>query len=416
MSEIQPDILVVGAGPAGLAAADAAARGGANVLVLDLNPAPGGQIWRGVQTSEKGVAGDLLRRVHAQKHIQILSQASVNWAEPHGSGWRFTISTPEGVQCIRPGRVIMATGATEIFVPFPGWTLPGVLGAGGLQAMVKSGLDVRGQRVVLAGSGPLLFAVATTLKQKGANVLAVAEQTPTSKLMRFGLSAGKPRQASELLWQMRGTPFWPGTYPIRAEGQARLEAVTLKRPLGQVRLECDWLASGFGLQPDLRVAAMLGCHVQNGAVNVNSWQQTSVPGVYAAGEITGVGGVEKALAEGRWAGLAATGQTEHLYGRTPSEGYAPFVRSIAKNFTPRPELRALPDAQTIICRCEDVRHTQLQNCHSWTAAKLHTRCGMGTCQGRICGPATQLLYGWTPAGQPRPPLTPTPIATLLESG
>ena len=414
MTDLTPDILVLGAGPAGLAAAHAAAQGGARVLLLDSSPAPGGQIWRGTRAGDRGAAGQLLQAIQHQPLIEVRSGCTLAFAEVDSCGQRLVFGGPQGAFGVRPGRTILATGATELFVPFPGWTLPGVVGAGGLQAMVKSGLKVAGQRVVLAGTGPLLLAVAATLRERGARVLAVAEQAPLAQVARFGLSAAKPGQAAELLWGLRGVPLWADTFPLRATGEGRLQAVTLRRVGREVKLECDWLATGFGLLPDLRAAGLLGCKVQRGVVQVDSWQQTSVPGVYAAGEVTGIGGVEKALAEGHWAGCAATGQVERLAGTAPQTAFAPFVRSLERHFALRPELRGLPEPQTTICRCEDVRHGDLGRYASWTQAKLQTRCGMGTCQGRVCGGAASVLYGWD-SRSPRPPLMPTPIGTFLEA-
>lgn len=411
--DLTPNVLVLGAGPAGLAAAQAAAHGGAQVLLLDSNPAPGGQIWRGANAGEPSAAGKLLRDVQNNPLIEIRSGCTLAFAERVAGRLRLVCNGPAGAFGVQPQRIILATGATELFLPFPGWTLPGVVGAGGLQAMVKAGLDVAGQRVVLAGSGPLLLAVAATLRQRGAKVLALAEQAPLTRLARFGMAAGKPKQAAELLWGLRGVPFWADTYPLRASGEGRLESVTLQRAGRKVTLACDWLATGFSLLPDLRAATLLGCNLENGAVLVDSWQQTSVAGVYAAGEVTGIGGVEKALAEGKWAGRAATGQIERLHGPPPAATFTPFVQAIAQNFALRPELRDLPDPQTIVCRCEDVRHAELKRFSSWTQAKLQTRCGMGACQGRICGGAASVLYGWDAQGV-RPPLFPTSIASLLE--
>ena len=414
MTDLTPQVLVLGAGPAGLAAALAAAQGGADVLLLDSNPAPGGQIWRGVTAAQATEAGRLVGQVQAHARIEVRPGCSLAFAERLPGRWRLVVSGPGGAFAAQPQRIILATGATEIFVPFPGWTLPGVVGAGGLQAMVKSGLDIAGQRVVLAGSGPLLLAVAATLRQRGAKVLALAEQTPPMHLAQFGRVAGKPAQAAGLLWQLRGVPLWAGAYPVRASGTDHLKAVTLQRGGRQVTLGCDWLATGFGLRPDLRAAGLLGCAAEGGAVQVDSWQQTSQPGVYAAGEVTGIGGVEKALAEGHWAGCAATGQAERLRGPAPSAAFRPFVQALARHFALRPELRDLPDPHTTVCRCEDVQHGDLRPFNSWTQAKLQTRCGMGACQGRVCGAAASVLYGWDSLSS-RPPLLPTSIATFLDT-
>lgn len=427
LPELTPDLLVVGAGPAGLAAAVTAAQGGAQVLLLDSAPAPGGQIWRGAQASQSGAAGKWLRALQSHPQIEVLAGYSVSWVEHGPAGRSLLAQGSGGIRRIRPARIVLATGASEIFVPFPGWTRPGVVGAGGLQAMLKSGFGVKGKRVVVAGSGPLLLAVAATLRQKGAIVLAVAEQTSWRQLLRFGLNtAGKSSQAIGLLRDLVGVPYWANTFPLRADGpdqshlgqpgtqpSTQLGSVTLQRQGREVTLDCDLLAVGFGLKPDLRVAQLLGCKVAGGLVQVDHWNQTSLPGIYAAGEITGMGGVDKAVAEGTWVGHVATGQAQHLRGTAPSIAFAPFVQALARDFALRPELRELPQADTIVCRCEDVCHGDLQAYDHWTQAKLQTRCGMGACQGRVCGPATEVLYGWT-AGGIRPPLLPTPIAALLD--
>ncbi|ACO47428.1 putative FAD-dependent pyridine nucleotide-disulfide oxidoreductase (plasmid) [Deinococcus deserti VCD115] len=419
-AERSADVVVVGAGPAGLTAARCAAEGGAEVLVLDASPGPGGQIWRGLREEQPGHAAALLREVRGLG-VQILSQAQVSFAEPlNGSRHTLVVSTPENLCWVRANTVILATGATERFLPFPGWTLPGVVGAGGLQAMTKCGLDVRGQRVVVAGSGPLLLAVAASLQERAARVVAVAEQARWSGLIRFGLSAsrlpGKSAEALKLAASLRGVPYWPGTYPLRASGNSRLEAVTLRRAGRDLTLACDWLAAGFGLVPDTRVAQLLGCALnRTGAVQVSAWQQTSRPGIYAAGEVTGVGGVDKALLEGFVAGCAATGQVRRLGDVAGQvERQRAFQAALEQSFALRPELRDLPGPDTVVCRCEDVRQRDLQGCTSWADAKLQTRCGMGACQGRVCGPATTTLHGWTVTGL-RPPLTPVPISELLQA-
>ena len=412
-----PDILVIGAGPAGLSAALAAAQGKVSVTILDAAAGPGGQLWRGARLGEAGPAAKWLAALDAQPRVAWLTQAQVTWAEPAGTSFIWNVSTPQGMRRLRPQRTILATGASEVFLPFPGWTLPGVVGAGGLQAMTKSGLEVRGKRVVVAGSGPLLLAVAAGLRQHGARVLGIAEQASLPNLARFAAIAlrqpSSRDQAQGLAAALAGIPYWPGSYPTRAGGDGRLQWVTLRRFGREVTLECEYLAVGFGLVPDLTLARSLGCQVVDGAVQVDAWQQTSLAGVYAAGEITGVGGVGKALLEGRVAGCAASGQIERLKA-APAEAtrHAAFAAGLKQHFALRPELRQLAAPDTIVCRCEDVCHAELQPHRSWTSAKLQTRCGMGACQGRVCGPAAAALYGWV-STDPRPPLFPVSMAQLF---
>ncbi|GGL08325.1 FAD-dependent oxidoreductase [Deinococcus radiotolerans] len=419
MTAERADVVVVGAGPAGLQAARTAAQGGAAVLLLDAGPGPGGQIWRGLSPAQAGVAGALLRDVQALK-VTHLSRAEVSLATagPAG-GYDLVVVTPGGLRHIHAPKLILATGATERFLPFPGWTLPGVVGAGGLQAMTKSGLVIRGQRVVVAGTGPLLLAVAASLRDRGAQVVAVAEQARWPDLARFSLRAsrlpGKGRETLALATRLRGVPVWPGTYPLRAAGEDRVTSVTLRRGQRTVTLDCDWLAVGFGLVPDTRLAVLLGCELQRGAVQVGDQQQTSRPDLYAAGELTGVGGVDQALLEGFTAGCAATGQQERLAAVADrAAALRAFQGTLERSFALRPELRALPEPDTVVCRCEDVPFSALHRCASWTDAKIQTRCGMGACQGRVCGPATTALFDWIFTGV-RPPLTPLRLSDLLQA-
>lgn len=403
-------VLIVGAGPAGLAAALAASSAGMAVTVVDAQPEPGGQIWRGQWNGPgRGIAGATFTALR-KSAVTLCLQHRVVAAPAPGC---LSVCGPEGPEHHPYDRLILATGARERFLPFPGWTLPGVLGAGGLQALVKDGTDVRGRRIVVAGTGPLLLAVAAHLRAQGAQVLAVAEQTPLRSLRKLLPELlRRPRLLGRGLGFL-GLPLHTGAWVTRAEGTAQLERVHLRTSSGTEVLEADLLAVGFGLVPNLDVAQMLGCACADGRVTVDAQLRTSVLGVYAAGEPTGIGGVEKALAEGRMAGLMAAGRpmdaeriaTEVAQGRA-------WARALEAAHALRPELRELPDADTILCRCEDVKVGELTAFARGRDARLHARCGMGRCQGRTCGPATEFLFGWAPGG-PRTPLVPTTFADLV---
>jgi D-hydroxyproline dehydrogenase subunit alpha len=327
------------------------------------------------------------------------------------------LADAEGVATeLRYDRLILATGGRELFLPFPGWTLPNVMGAGGLQAMVKAGLPIAGKTVVVAGSGPLLLAVVAYLKGRGATIPLLAEQTPLGRLTRFGFGlwneAGKIGQAIRLKVAMGLVPFRAGWWPTSAEGAERLESVTLTNGRKTRRIACDYLACGFGLAPNVELAAALGCVEKRGFVSVDGSQRTSVVNVFAAGELTGIGGVDLSLVEGEIAGLCAAGdeaRARSLFARR--EKARRFARRLERTFSLRPELRRLPRADTIVCRCEDVPHAALASRTTWVDAKLQTRCGMGACQGRICGTAAGFLYGW-PRTSVRPPIFPTELGHL----
>ncbi len=416
MNELAFDIVVVGAGPAGLAAAASAARSGARIGLLDDNPAPGGQIWRGgASHAPTSQARHWFARL-ANDAITLINSARVI-ASPAPD--TLLVETLTGVLQVHFKRLILATGARERFLPFPGWTLPGVMGAGGLQALVKGGLPVAGKRIVVAGSGPLLLAVAAYLKSRGALMQCIVEQASWEKLSSFGLHLlGYPkqlRQASGLGWSLRGVPIHASSWVTCAHGAERLEAVTIHGDRGEKTIACDYLACGFGLSPNVELPAALGCELLEGAARVDEWQQTSREHIYCAGEATGIGGLDLALLEGQIAGFAATGQQDAARACLPERERARrFARLLENSFRLRPELKHLPTAETLVCRCEDVSYGELQKHTSWRGAKLHTRCGMGPCQGRVCGSATAFLFGWT-QDSVRPPVTAARVASLLQA-
>jgi NADPH-dependent 2,4-dienoyl-CoA reductase/sulfur reductase-like enzyme len=173
---------------------------------------------------------------------------------------------------------------------------------------------------------------------------------------------------------------------------------------------CDLLACGFHLVPNTELASLLGCNLHNDFVAVDEQQRTSVANVYCAGEPTGIAGLDAALLQGEIAGLACAGRST-ASARARNAAEKKFAARLETAFRLRPELRTLASPDTIVCRCEDVTHKNLVDRSGWTDAKLQTRCGMGPCQGRICGPATQTLFGWTPKSI-RPPLSPVPVSAL----
>jgi NADPH-dependent 2,4-dienoyl-CoA reductase/sulfur reductase-like enzyme len=271
---------------------------------------------------------------------------------------------------------------------------------------------------VVAGSGPLLLEVAAHLRARGAIVEAIAEQAPFSRLARFAAklfrAPGKIAQAIGLGWRLRGVPFLTAAWPVAAEGRQSLYAVLIRTRAGIRRFSCDYLACGFGLTPAVELAALAGCELRHGFVAVDEWQQSSVAGVYCAGEITGIGGVDRSLAEGSIAGYAAADAPEcavRLF-RVRSRMHG-FSADLARCFALDEELKHLASPETIVCRCEDVRFDAAAGHRDSRGARLHTRCGMGPCQGRVCGPALQFVLGWPwPTGHARPPLFPVRMATL----
>jgi NADPH-dependent 2,4-dienoyl-CoA reductase/sulfur reductase-like enzyme len=410
-----PRVLVVGAGPGGLAAAVAAARCGAAVTLVDALPEPGGQIWRGQwgrAGAQVGARAGFWFRALLESAVELRLGQRVIAAPAPG---RLGLMGTHGPETLPYDQLVLATGARERFLPFPGWTLPGVLGAGGLQALVKGGLDIRGKRVVVAGSGPLLLAAAAHLRAHGARLLAVAEQAPIGALLALAPALlARPRLLLQALPWIT-LPLRAGAWVTRAEGDGRLQRLHLRTGGGERVLEADYLACGFNLVPNLDLAQMLGCGLRDGMVAVDPMQRTSQAGVFAVGEAAGIGGVDKALAEGRIAGLAAAGRLAEAERMLPSARSArAWGRALEAAYALRPELRDLAQPDTILCRCEAVPVGALSGFSRGRDARLQARCGMGRCQGRTCGPAAEFLYGWAPGG-PRQPLVPTSCADLVDA-
>ncbi|AVO42414.1 FAD-dependent oxidoreductase [Simplicispira suum] len=416
------DLLIIGAGPAGMAAALAAAESGMRIVVVDDNPAPGGQIWR----NGPGVQLPPLARQHREglarhANIEVLSGTRVVGLGDRantGDAAALILENATRGWTQHASRLILCTGARELLLPFPGWTLPGVTGAGGLQALIKAGLDVRGQRIVIAGTGPLLLAAASTARKAGAQVLRVAEHTSWGALAAFAAQLVRwPAKAWQAPTLLRPS-LRANAHVLEALGNTQVEAVRLQRGSRTEQLECERIACGFGLVPNTHLGQMLGCTLgERHGLQVDAGMRTTVPGIYAAGECTGFGGSERALVQGAMAGHAAAGEADAAQAlQNQLARWNAFADALHRHFPLRAEtLAALPRPDTFVCRCEDVAHGVLRQRSNWIDAKLHTRCGMGACQGRICGAAAQVLYGWTP--QPaRHLLSPARIATLADAG
>ena len=413
------DVVVIGGGPAGIAAATRAAQDGRNVVLLDESPNVGGQIWR--HRSRSSLDAEARRRVErlGRTRAEVQNGTAVVDVSPDADGSAVTVVaerlTGEPVS-IRARALVIATGARERFVPFPGWTLPRVYGIGGAQALLKQGMSFAGTRVVIAGTGPLMLPVAASLTAGRARVRLVAEQAPFARVRDFGLGLlAHPDTLLQAMMYRLGfllTPYSFGAWVVSAGGSDRLTHVIVTDGRKQWRVDCDVLCTGYGLVPNVEVARLVGCAVVNGSVRVDDRQATTVRNVFAAGEVTGIGGVGLAVVEGEIAGAAAAGasriETALLRRRVALREMA---LRMERTFALRAELRQIPRHDTIVCRCEDVRIASLGGLGDARQAKLYTRAGMGACQGRVCGPAVEFLYGWEP-GTVRSPLEPVRLATL----
>jgi NADPH-dependent 2,4-dienoyl-CoA reductase/sulfur reductase-like enzyme len=420
-SSAEYDIAVLGAGPAGLASAASASRAGAKVALVDSAGRVGGQYWRHRE-------GDSGRGHHSWRTLVRLRDAVPDFlagraiwhVERTGDG--FTVHTTAGE--IRCRSLVVATGAYDRQVPFPGWTLPGVVTAGGAQALLK-GHGVRvGHRVVVAGTGPFLLPVAAGLAEAGADVLGVFEagspagfsRHPRAVLANLDKLGEGGAYARTLL--RRGVRYHTRTAVIAAHGDDRVQSATIASldadwhvvPGSEREVDCDAIAVGYGFSPQLEIPLQLGCATQLGAdgslvARADEQQRATVPGVYLAGEVCGVGGAPLSLVEGELAGLHAAYTTV---------GAVPESRWVAQLLRRRSRLRAFAaamhdahpvrpgwlhwlDGRTQVCRCEEVTVDRIRQSIADLGAtdprtvKLLARPGMGLCQGRVCGYATACL-------------------------
>jgi NADPH-dependent 2,4-dienoyl-CoA reductase/sulfur reductase-like enzyme len=269
------DLLIIGAGPAGMAAALASAPSGARIVLLDDNPLPSGQIWRDApQANLPNQARQLPEQLHACSNIRHHSGARVIacaglkqlLVEDADRGWLISYD-----------KLILCTGARELLLPFPRWTLPGVTGAGGLKALFKGGLPVHDQRLVIAGSGPLLLASAATAKHHGARVLRIAEQASMTAVA--GFAAQLPRWPHKLIqpFTLFDRHYRTATHVLAALGNERLEGVRLQQQGKIVELTCDRLACGFGLIPSTQLGQALGRQLDGQALAADARQQPAAP-------------------------------------------------------------------------------------------------------------------------------------------
>ncbi|WP_030274238.1 NAD(P)/FAD-dependent oxidoreductase [Streptomyces sp. NRRL B-24484] len=454
------DLAVIGAGPAGLAAAVTAAGLGLRCALLDTAERPGGQYYRHPPPGLGAARPDrlhhhwpaftaLLARLDTQVRagrIDHLAGHHVWTAEP-GEPWRLhAVVGPAGTgsAVVEARDVLLATGAYERQLPFPGWTLPGVVTAGGAQAMLKAGLVLPGRRIVVAGSGPLLLAAAASLAAAGARVPAVVEagdylgyaRAPTA----LGALAANPGKLAEgarhaaLLLRHR-VRLRPRSAVVEVHGEDRVTGVTVARldsawrpvPGTGRRIACDAVAVGHGLLPQIELATELGAPTRtcpDGAVAlvVDERLRTGLPGLWAAGETCGVGGADLALVEGEIAAREIAGRPVPAALRAARRRRRAFADLLAAAHRPGPGWTDWLTPETDVCRCEEVPVARIREAVEELGAgdartvKLLTRAGMGWCQGRMCGPAVACLAG---GGEPRPdsrPLAcPVPLAQLADT-
>ena len=423
------DLAIVGAGPAGLSAALAAASCGLRPVVIDENPAPGGQIYRQLpadfrverakalgHTYEKGQR--LLAKAH-QANIDLRLGTTV-WGlfNPLILG----LDSGDSAESLQCKALVLSTGGYDRTVPFPGWTLPGVMTLGGAQTLVKSQRMLPGKRIVLSGSGPFLMPVASQLIRGGAKIVVVLEASkPMGWLSRAGALWGQWERFQEA-WEYvtpvikARTRVRFGQAVIEVWGRDKVEGVVTAsldknwRPIPGTKrtIMADAVAVGYGFSINTQLSRLCRCEHEfkpgygGWTVKVDARQATSVANVFAAGEATGIGGSDIAAAEGAIAGYSAAqalGRITESVARALQAPHVsrlhklrPFARMMAELFAPRDGLLEITTPDTIVCRCEEVSAAEVNQAidsgaNDLSGVKSRTRVGMGLCQGRVCGAA-----------------------------
>ncbi|RUV87568.1 NAD(P)/FAD-dependent oxidoreductase [Mesorhizobium sp.] len=452
------DLVIVGAGPAGMAAARRAVEGGLSVVVVDSQSQPGGQIWRNALRNAASPVVDVLGAEYRRGIQQIQSFLSCGadyvpeaQVSRLNEGWVVEYVKDGAIHALKGTCLLLATGAQERPTPFSGWTLPGVMTVGAAQILLKTAGQLPQGPVVVAGSGPLPLLYLKQMRLAGASAAAYLDTTPRGLLGRaFRNAQGAVRNPGQVLKGLAWLPMFNRiahvnhVVRITAKGSRRLEAVEFERANGEVsQLVARTLLVHEGLVPNHELAVSAGARLawdeQQRAFRLDrdQWMNAGLEGLYLAGDSARIGGAVNAEIEGE---IAAIGILLHNGLLRPKQARADAARlrgmhALQKSFRsfldgvyPPNIALAKPEDATILCRCEELTAGGLRNaavrtgCKGPNQLKTFTRAGMGPCQGRQCGyPVHELVksVGGLPADQvglyyPRPPFVPLTVSMLAE--
>jgi NADPH-dependent 2,4-dienoyl-CoA reductase/sulfur reductase-like enzyme len=452
----RPELLVIGAGPGGISAAIAARSAGAQVLVIDERSAPGGQYFKPLAIDGERLApadnqhreGLALVRRALDMGVEIRNDCMVWGAFAPNE---FACSDGGGTVQFTPRATIVATGAYERAWPVPGWTLPGVMTTGAAQTLWRTARRLPAERVVIAGNGPLNLQLAAELAAGGAEIIALAESAPALGIASIPALVAMGGTAPRLLVDglryratllKRRVPVLNGMMVAsisRHEGHLAIELAPVSGAGRRVRLDSDVLCIGYGFEPSNEILRALGCRHELDDVSGQlltcreRYGATSVAGVYALGDCTGLGGARLAMAEGTLTGLAAANYIGHdiddrkqrRAATAAARRHRRFQAALWRLYAARNDWRSFASNETIICRCEEISFGEVRaaieiGISEAGAVKRQTRAGMGACQGRYCRPLIEACIadatGRRPSEYsgfaPRIPLKPIAIRDL----
>lgn len=451
-------LVVIGAGPAGMAAAQAAASQGIEVAVVDEQSQPGGQIYRNVDSSPLANIDWLGEDYRFGKtQVQAFRHAHIDYF-PGTSVWYLDPSRELGVlhqgehRRISAESIVIASGAQERPLPIPGWQLPGVMTAGAGQILLKSAALVPRQPPVLAGSGPLLLLLAWQYLRAGIGIRAIVDTTSRPNRLRALRHLPRALAAADYLFKglqlvsaikRARVPWHKSAGRLEARGDDRLESLRFDCAGHSHAIDTELLLLHHGVIPALQIAEAAGCEVEWNELQqcwqpcLDDWGQSSRPGIYIAGDGAGIGGARAAGLGGRLTGLQVASQLGRIDQAQRDRLARPLINARQRHLAIRPLLDTVyridtsalaPAGATLVCRCEEVSAAQIEavadlGCSGPNQAKAFTRCGMGPCQGRFCGASVEQILArrrGTGVGEigrfsVRPPLKPITLGQLAAS-
>ncbi|TPI11596.1 FAD-binding protein [Mesorhizobium sp. B4-1-3] len=453
------DAIVIGAGPAGMSAAATLSEGGARTLVVDEQPLPGGQIYRAVERNADNASLSAVLGSDYAAGAALAARMRATAAELrfNTSAWRIdadgTVWTKahDKIERQQARTLVIASGAMERPVPVPGWTLPGVMTVGALQIMLKdSGLRPCG-RLVLAGCGPLLYLFAGQCLEAGVSDLVLLDTAERANLIPAlqhlpkavcGHGPGYLRKGVGLIIALRrhGVNIYRGVSNLRIEGAERAVAVSFRAGRRTLRIDLDLIALHEGVIPSQQIARSIGCahrwdeEQQCFLPVLDPMRESSIPGIFIAGDSGGIVGAAASAHTGALGALAILKRLDKITDTEFASRKAVTQRALRAHLTIRPFLDRLyrpreevlvPSDEVIVCRCEGIRAGTIrdvvrQGCLGPNQAKAFLRCGMGPCQGRMCGPTVSAIVARETRQTPdttgyyriRPPLKPVSIGEL----